>query len=552
MAQKPSIPKGTRDFSPAEVAKRNYIFSTIKTNFEKFGFQPIETPSFENSETLMGKYGEEGDRLIFKILNSGDFFESFNKSLLESIKTILYNLKVFSNEFPNNDNYSEFLDAIANKSIDDALKRHPISEKFDVKYLKQELLNIIKKHFLFNSDRLEQLKNSDNDSLSSFAMIVFGIFISNAQGKYLSTPISEKALRYDLTVPFARYVVQHQNEIEFPFKRYQIQPVWRADRPQKGRFREFYQCDADVVGSNSLWQEVELVQLYDSVFSQLGLGGVTIKINNRKILSGIAEVIGASDKLIDFTVALDKLDKIGEDGVKKEMLEKGISETAIEKIQPLFNFTGTINEKIEKLANLLANSEEGMKGVNELQFICDNVTTLGLQTAFLDLDVTLARGLNYYTGAIFEVAAPKGVAMGSIGGGGRYDDLTGIFDAKNKMSGVGISFGLDRIALVMEEVGLFPEAVLATSKALFLNFGDKEALYAMKAIGKLRQKGIKVELYPDKSKIDKQFKHADRRGIPFAVIVGESEIEREEFGLKNLATGEQQKVDFATLVTLLQ
>ncbi|MCD8518400.1 MAG: histidine--tRNA ligase, partial [Flavobacterium sp.] len=378
MAQKPSIPKGTRDFSPTEVAKRNYIFSTIKTNFEKFGFQPIETPSFENSETLMGKYGEEGDRLIFKILNSGDYLAKADATLLEN-----------------------------------------------------------------------------RDSLK------------------LTSHISEKALRYDLTVPFARYVVQHQNEIEFPFKRYQIQPVWRADRPQKGRFREFYQCDADVVGSNSLWQEVELVQLYDSVFSQLGLGGVTIKINNRKILSGIAEVIGASDKLIDFTVALDKLDKIGEDGVKKEMLEKGISETAIEKVQPLFNFTGTINEKIEKLAQLLANSEEGMKGVNELQFICDNVSTLGLQTAFLDLDVTLARGLNYYTGAIFEVAAPKGVAMGSIGGGGRYDDLTGIFGLKN-MSGVGISFGLDRIALVMEEVGLFPEAVLATSKALFLNFGDKE------------------------------------------------------------------------------
>ena len=456
MAQKPSIPKGTRDFSPAEVAKRNYIFSTIKTNFEKFGFQPIETPSFENSETLMGKYGEEGDRLIFKILNSGDYLAKADATLLEN-----------------------------------------------------------------------------RDSLK------------------LTSHISEKALRYDLTVPFARYVVQHQNEIEFPFKRYQIQPVWRADRPQKGRFREFYQCDADVVGSNSLWQEVELVQLYDSVFSQLGLGGVTIKINNRKILSGIAEVIGASDKLIDFTVALDKLDKIGAEGVKNEMLEKGISESAIEKVQPLFNFTGTINEKIEKLAQLLANSEEGMKGVNELQFICDNVLTLGLQTAFLDLDVTLARGLNYYTGAIFEVAAPKGVAMGSIGGGGRYDDLTGIFGLKN-MSGVGISFGLDRIALVMEEVGLFPATVLATSKALFLNFGDKEALYAMKAIGKLRQKGIKVELYPDKSKIDKQFKHADRRGIPFAVIVGESEIEREEFGFKNLATGEQQKVDFETLVALLK
>jgi histidyl-tRNA synthetase len=480
MAQKPSIPKGTRDFSPAEVAKRNYIFSTIKTNFEKFGFQPIETPSFENSETLMGKYGEEGDRLIFKILNSGDYLAPLSKDYFDTLSI----------------------------------------KKIESKKENDKVINII--------------STSDKKMLNQ-----------------LTSKISEKALRYDLTVPFARYVVQHQNDIEFPFKRYQIQPVWRADRPQKGRFREFYQCDADVVGSNSLWQEVELVQLYDSVFSQLGLGGVTIKINNRKILSGIAEVIGASDKLIDFTVALDKLDKIGADGVKKEMLEKGISELAIEKVQSLFDFSGTINEKIEKLGQLLANSEEGMKGVNELQFICDNLTTLGLQTAFLDLDVTLARGLNYYTGAIFEVAAPKGVAMGSIGGGGRYDDLTGIFGLKN-MSGVGISFGLDRIALVMEEVGLFPATVLATSKALFLNFGDKEALYAMKAIGKLRQKGIKVELYPDKSKIDKQFKHADRRGIPFAVIVGESEIEREEFGLKNLATGEQQKVDFATLVTLLQ
>jgi histidyl-tRNA synthetase len=456
MAQKASIPKGTRDFSPVEVAKRNYIFSTIKSNFEKFGFQPIETPSFENSETLMGKYGEEGDRLIFKILNSGDFLAKADESFL-----------------------------------------------------------------------------NDKNSLK------------------ITSQISEKALRYDLTVPFARYVVQHQNEIEFPFKRYQIQPVWRADRPQKGRFREFYQCDADVVGSTSLWQEVELVQLYDSVFSELGLKGTTIKINNRKILSGIAEVIGASDKLIDFTVALDKLDKIGEDGVKKEMLEKGISEEAIEKVQPLFNFTGTINEKIEKLSNLLSTSEEGKKGVEELRFICETIQELGLQTASLDLDVTLARGLNYYTGAIFEVAAPKEVAMGSIGGGGRYDDLTGIFGLKN-MSGVGISFGLDRIALVIEELNLFPETVTATSKAMFINFGDNEALYSMKAIAKLRAENIKVELYPDNAKIGKQFQHADKRGIPFAILVGEEEMNKQEFTLKNLATGEQQKVDFATLVTVLQ
>ncbi|MBC5864450.1 histidine--tRNA ligase [Flavobacterium turcicum] len=456
MASKPSIPKGTRDFSPAEVAKRNYIIQIIKTNFEKFGFQPIETPSFENSETLMGKYGEEGDRLIFKILNSGDYLAKANATHLEA-----------------------------------------------------------------------------KDSTK------------------LTASISEKALRYDLTVPFARYVVQHQNEIEFPFKRYQVQPVWRADRPQKGRFREFFQCDADVVGSQSLWQEVELVQLYDSVFAALGLQGVTIKINNRKILSGIAEVIGASDKLIDFTVALDKLDKIGEDGVKKEMTEKGITADAIAKVQPLFQFSGTFAEKIQQLSSLLADSAEGMKGVEELRFICDNVANLGLSAATLDLDVTLARGLNYYTGAIFEVAAPKTVAMGSIGGGGRYDDLTGIFGLKN-MSGVGISFGLDRIYLVIEELGLFPQTVTATSAALFLNYGHKEALYAMQAIGKLRQAGVRVELYPDAAKLAKQFQHADKRGIPFAVLVGETEMEAGTYALKNLASGEQQNLTFDDLLKVLQ
>ncbi|MCV9931015.1 histidine--tRNA ligase [Flavobacterium sp. LS1R47] len=451
MASKPSIPKGTRDFSPTEVAKRQYIIQIIKTNFEKFGFQPIETPSFENSETLMGKYGEEGDRLIFKILNSGDYLSKANEAHLEA---------------------------------------------------------------------------KDSTKLTS--------------------SISEKALRYDLTVPFARYVVQHQNEIEFPFKRYQIQPVWRADRPQKGRFREFFQCDADVVGSKSLWQEVELVQLYDTVFTSLGLNGVTIKINNRKILSGIAEVIGASDKLIDFTVALDKLDKIGEDGVKKEMMEKGISEEALVKVQPLFSFTGTISDKINQLSDLLSSSEEGMKGVEELRFICDNVSNLGLSTAILDLDVTLARGLNYYTGAIFEIGAPKTVAMGSIGGGGRYDDLTGIFGLKN-MSGVGISFGLDRIYLVLEELQLFPETVAATSKALFINYGDKEAFYALKAIQELRKENIKVELYPENVKVGKQFQHADKRAIPFAVIVGEQEIESNSYSLKNLLTGEQVSVDLEGL-----
>ena len=455
MASKPSIPKGTRDFSPAEVAKRQYIIQIIRNNFEKFGFQPIETPSFENSDTLMGKYGEEGDRLIFKILNSGDYLAKANATHLE---------------------------------------------------------------------------NKDSTKLTA--------------------SISEKALRYDLTVPFARYVVQHQNEIEFPFKRYQIQPVWRADRPQKGRFREFFQCDADVVGSKSLWQEVELVQLYDTVFSSLGLNGVTVKINNRKILSGIAEVIGASDKLIDFTVALDKLDKIGEDGVKKEMIEKGISEEALVKVQPLFNFTGSISEKIEKLSQLLSSSEEGMKGVEELRFICDHVLKLGLKTAVLDLDVTLARGLNYYTGAIFEVAPPKEVAMGSIGGGGRYDDLTGIFGLKN-MSGVGISFGLDRIYLVLEELGLFESVALPKPKVLFVNFGEKEALFCVKAMTKLRQHNIKSELYPDDAKMKKQMNYANKREIPFVVVVGSQEMEKNEFNLKNMNSGEQTACSLSELVTKL-
>ncbi|WP_028281801.1 histidine--tRNA ligase [Olleya marilimosa] len=456
MAQKPSIPKGTRDFNPEEVAKRNYIFSTIKSQFQRFGFQPIETPSFENSDTLMGKYGEEGDRLIFKILNSGDF--------LSKVDETLYALK---------------------------------------------------------------------DS-----------------GK-ITPRISEKALRYDLTVPFARYVVQHQNEIEFPFKRYQMQPVWRADRPQKGRFREFYQCDADVVGSDSLWQEVEFVQLYDNVFTALKLEGATIKINNRKILSGIAEVIGASDKLIDFTVALDKLDKIGEDKVKEEMLSKGISQEGIAKLQPLFTLKGDFGTQIESLKSILNTSEEGQKGIEELSFINEAITALGLKSAKLQLDVTLARGLNYYTGAIFEVSAPEGVAMGSIGGGGRYDDLTGIFGLKN-VSGVGISFGLDRIYLVLEELGLFPETITKSTEVLFINFGDKESLFSLKAIKALRENNINAELYPDSAKMKKQMNYANKRNIPYVVLVGEEELKNNQFTLKNMISGEQDKVDLEALVTKLK
>ncbi len=456
MAQKPSIPKGTRDFSPVEVAKRSYIMNIIKEQFQLFGFHPIETPSFENSETLMGKYGEEGDRLIFKILNSGDYLSKVNDTL----------------------------------------------------YAGKESVKITSK-------------------------------------------ISEKALRYDLTVPFARYVVQHQNDIYFPFKRYQIQPVWRADRPQKGRFREFYQCDADVVGSKSLWQEVDFIQLYDRVFSKLGLDGVTIKMNNRKILSGIAEVIGASDKLIDFTVALDKLDKIGEDGVKKEMLVKGISKVAIDKVKPLFNFTGTTSEKIDKLKELLVSSEEGMKGVAELEFILNTIAEVPLGKTFLDLDVTLARGLNYYTGAIFEVSAPEGIKMGSIGGGGRYDDLTGIFGLKD-VGGVGISFGLDRIYLVLEELGLFPETVAPSTKVLFINFGEKEALYCLKTINELRELGVIAELYPDNAKMNKQMKYANNRKIPFVILAGEMEIEKKNYTVKNMQTGSQENISLEELKALLK
>lgn len=575
MASKPSIPKGTRDFSPTEVAKRQYIISVIKSNFEKFGFQPIETPSFENSDTLMGKYGEEGDRLIFKILNSGDFFLALKVSA-EIYLTKIYGFLI--DEIINNENEidiaeefnsfdKKFLNVrFVNKFLEKLNEKKMIKDSeiefsnfFDSNF-KRAIINEIGdriKSKELNDDLFLEIKNkcidckasTDEDVkhiIKNMSISTFGRWFRSTKSANLTKHISEKALRYDLTVPFARYVVQHQNEIEFPFKRYQIQPVWRADRPQKGRFREFYQCDADVVGSKSLWQEVELVQLYDAVFTDLALKGVTIKINNRKILSGIAEVIGAKDKLIDFTVALDKLDKIGEEGVKKEMIEKGISENAIEKVQPLFNFTGSISEKTHQLSSLLASSDEGMKGVAELQFICDKIAKLGLKESILDLDVTLARGLNYYTGAIFEVAPPKSVAMGSIGGGGRYDDLTGIFGLKD-MSGVGISFGLDRIYLVLEELNLFPETVVASSKALFINYGEKEAFYALEAITKLRASNIKVELYPDSVKVGKQFMYADKRQIPFAVIVGETEMIEAKYALKNLVSGEQVLVDFDEL-----
>ena len=450
---KPSIPKGTRDFSAATLAKRNFIFNTIKNTFEIFGFAPIETPSFEKSETLMGKYGEEGDRLIFKILNSGDFLAKVDSQLLQ-----------------------------------------------------------------------------EKDSSK------------------ITPKISEKALRYDLTVPFARYVVQHRNEITMPFKRYQMQPVWRADRPQKGRFREFYQCDADVVGSRSLWQEVEFIQLYDKVFDTLGLTDISIKINNRKILAGMAEVIGAEDKLIAFTIALDKLDKIGKEGVEKELIQKGISPDAIEKLQPLFAFSGDNKQRISQLKKLLEQSEIGKKGIEELQFVVDKIAALQLNIARLEVDITLARGLNYYTGTILEVVANT-VKIGSIGGGGRYDDLTGIFGLKD-LSGVGISFGLDRIYLVLEELNLFDQVTLAKPDMLFINFGDDEALYALQAIKKLRDSGVRAELYPDNVKMKKQMSYADKRNIQYVIMSGADEMASESYTLKDMFSGEQKKVSLQDLLAM--
>jgi len=453
MAQKPSIPKGTRDFSAEQIAKRNFIIDTVKRQFERYGFAPIETPSFEKLSTLTGKYGEEGDRLIFKILNSGDFLNKVNDELLQS-----------------------------------------------------------------------------KDS------------------KKITPKISEKALRYDLTVPFARYVVQHQNELSFPFKRYQIQPVWRADRPQKGRFREFYQCDADVVGSRSLWQDVEFALLYDAVFSELKVP-VTIKINNRKILSGLAELLEEKDKFTEFIVALDKLDKIGKEGVIKEMLSKGISEKSIENITPVFDFKGNNEEKIQLLKELLASSEEGQKGLEELEFVLDKLKQTGVQSAEIEFDITLARGLNYYTGSIYEVSA-KGVQMGSIGGGGRYDDLTGIFGLKN-MSGIGISFGLDRIYLVMEELNLFQEVKVPVPEVLFINFGEAEALYSLKAVQELRKNGISAELYPDKAKMKKQMTYANKRGIPYVAMAGSDEMEKGIFTLKDMKNGTQEQIPLSAMIEKL-
>tara|TARA_B110000046_G_scaffold52102_1_gene58183 strand:- start:57945 stop:59336 length:1392 start_codon:yes stop_codon:yes gene_type:complete len=452
---KVSIPKGMRDFSPQVMAKRNYIFETIRKSFQLYGFEQIETPAMENRETLTGKYGDEGDSLIFNVLQRGD---KLSKALT-------------------------------------------------------------------NSD-LKASQKSDFDDKT-----FFNTNVSN---------LADMALRYDLTVPFARYVVQHQNDIASPFKRYQIQPVWRADRPQKGRYREFYQCDADIIGSDSLLNEVELVKLFDEVLSNLGLKNFLIKLNNRKILSGIAEVIGRPEMIIPITVAIDKLEKIGLEKVNEELSQRGLSEVELEKIQPLFRIEGSNDEKLNQLSSFLADSEIGLKGIEETKFILDTVKSLGLKKAVLEIDVTLARGLDYYTGAIFEVVSNE-MKMGSICGGGRYADLTGIFGLPN-VSGVGISFGADRIYDVMEELKLFPESANATTQVLLINFGEKEAAYCLGVLQKLRAEGIRAELYPDSAKMKKQMKYANDKQIPFVIMVGEDEMSSGQLSLKNMESGEQLKV----------
>ncbi|MBM6992683.1 MAG: histidine--tRNA ligase [Prevotella sp.] len=449
---KPSIPKGTRDFGPEEMAKRNYIFNTIKEVYALYGFQQIETPSMETLQTLMGKYGDEGDKLLFKVLNSGDYFKGIT---------------------------------------DDELR--------------------------------------DRNALK------------------LQTKFCEKGLRYDLTVPFARYVVMHRDSLQLPFKRYQIQPVWRADRPQKGRYREFYQCDADVVGSDSLLNEVELMQIVDTVFKRLNVR-VLIKINNRKILTGIAEVIGEADKIVDITVAIDKLDKIGLDNVNEELRSDGISEEAITKLQPIIALQGTNDEKLDVIANLLQSSEVGLKGVEETRFILSTLKSVGLNSE-IELDLTLARGLNYYTGAIFEVKALD-TQIGSITGGGRYDNLTGIFGMPG-LSGVGISFGADRIYDVLNALDLYPKEAVSATQLLFINFGEKETAYCLPIVAQARQAGIRTEMYPDKAKMKKQMSYADAKNISFVALAGDDEIAAGKVTLKNMVTGEQQLMTADELVATI-
>ena len=478
-SNKIAVPKGTRDFSPAEMAKRNYIFDTIKTVFRKYGYQEIQTPSMENLETLTGKYGDEGDKLIFKILNSGE------KLLIDE----------------------DFF-----KKFEDEMKK----------------------------DSSGQYINSGNSE---------DILIRISNRKKALESISEKALRYDLTVPFARYVVSHQNEITFPFKRFQVQPVWRADRPQKGRYREFYQCDADVVGSDSLLNEAEFILIYDEALSNFGLKDFTIKINNRKILLGIAEIIGKPELIVDMTIAIDKLDKIGMEGVNKELLERGFTEGDLQKLTPIILLKGSNDDKLSALKEVLQSSEIGLKGIEELDTVFTYLKNVPLKTAKLELDITLARGLNYYTGAIFEVKTNE-VAIGSIGGGGRYDDLTGMFGLKN-LTGAGISFGADRIYDVLEELKLFPEDATQGTQVLICCFDREFENYGFRLVNQLREKKIRAELYPPGAKIKKQLDYANNKKIPYTIVIGSEEMQSGLLAFKNMQTGEQQKLSVNAILEKL-
>ncbi len=455
MSIKPATPKGTRDFSSDEIAKRNYLKTVLQQAFEKFGFQPIETPSFERLETLTGVYGEEGDRLVFKILNSG-----------------------------------------------------------------------------------EKVKKADFDALQ------------NEEYQKFSRSLSEKALRYDLTVPFARYVAQHQNDLAFPFRRYQIQPVWRADRPQHGRFQEFYQCDADIVGDRSLWQEIEMISLYDYAFNELHIEGIVLKINHRKILTGIAGVLGAEEQLTAFTIALDKLDKIGSQGVLEELKAKGFSNSSLSHLESLLTLKGSATEQLAALKSILKSEPEGLKGIEELEFVLAQLEGIQLKSVSLAFDLTLARGLHYYTGLIVEVKPPESVVMGSIGGGGRYDDLTGSFGLKN-MSGIGISFGFERIYIVLDELGLFPKTLHHTSSVLFANFGDFAAKKAFQLLSELRRNGISGEMYPTAAKLKKQLSYADSKQIAKVILIGSEELEQNQFVVKDMVSGEQTTHPIASLIQLL-
>ena len=544
MAAKPGIPKGTRDFSPVEMAKRNYIFNTIRDVYHLYGFQQIETPAMEMLSTLMGKYGEEGDKLLFKILDSGDFLTDFDENEREKVEELLTLKNQLWTKCSSNQSKTTLVSFLLEM-------RDTTSE---VGLLFEE---IILKELLFEGLLLSD-KQSGYDIGEGYSLAELKKAIKHKTGNLLNTILKnkiiapnvgrEKGLRYDLTVPFARYVVMHRDEITFPFKRYQIQPVWRADRPQKGRYREFYQCDADVVGSDSLLNEVELMQIVDTVFTRLGIR-VCIKINNRKILTGIAEIIGEADKIVDITVAIDKLDKISLDNVNAELKEKGISDEAIAKLQPIILLNGTNEEKLATLKEVLAGSEIGQKGVEESEFILKTLSVFGLKNE-LELDLTLARGLNYYTGAIFEVKALD-VQIGSITGGGRYDNLTGVFGMAG-VSGVGISFGADRIFDVLNQLDLYPKEAVNSTQLLFINFGEKEAAYSLNVLAKVRTEGIRAEIFPDSSKMKKQMSYANAKNIPFVALVGENEMNENKVTLKNMETGEQNLVSAEELIQTLK